>query len=468
MVNESATEKPAPSLTPPTAHMPLCDVKDDRATPDSTFIVDINPHASEESDLSERHSGPSSSLSERPLLSPCPDVCSTNSSVVKSDEDGDTPIEPPGLQKSSADPVDCPAIEALPATETSPPEVTSTDTAVSSLLHDALLDIEPSVFEHDLSRFSLTGVSPLDTFIPPELFPEDILVHDLDNITKCCPRNERGLNVPKRKKHNLTDVPVRYVRVYPEPSSPLMANPDAEKEKGEVLGAQTSASRVPPRRIAHLYLRRANSLGTGNHSCVYRAPLRLRLDPNSSVEGKDQDGEEVKGWRTVSVAAKTADAVCGAHQMLDREARAYDAFPPVFMQDRMQLRSAPSHEPSLTHSKDLGDTSRVGSTPYEASLGIPLPYMHCNVEVVLESVQLPALVPKFFGYYCPADSNGKRIGRYYHKWCYTEDTCPVKWPKHLLLVEECGQAVTPRTLPREHRYVFVGSTLDGFEVDVHI
>ncbi|KAI9060033.1 hypothetical protein FKP32DRAFT_1578650, partial [Trametes sanguinea] len=143
---------------------------------------------------------------------------------------------------------------------------------------------------------------------------------------------------------------------------------------------------------AHLYLSTCNVLGTGGHSTVYRAPLELRLNPDSPVRSR------------VRVAAKLADTECGAHGMLRQEARMYDAFPKAFMED-------------------------TGS------------------EV------LPAIVPKFFGFYVPLLENGE-VFKASHEECCGRDNnaaCRVYWPSPILLVEECGEPIRPGFMDSEKR-----------------
>ncbi|KAI1792713.1 hypothetical protein LXA43DRAFT_1060411 [Ganoderma leucocontextum] len=182
--------------------------------------------------------------------------------------------------------------------------------------------------------FSLSGLATLRTFIPDDLFPDDLLVHDPDNITKPCPDLQRSPS----------HVPVRYVRIFPN-----------LKASGGALRLQSAfPGRSPdhPVRTAHLYLKADNRLGTGNHSSVFSAPLRLRLDPESGEES------------TVRVAAKTASGQCGAHQMLHLEAVAYDAFPRCLMDDKYL---------GTTVSSATTATSNGVSTDADATCSVPWP-----------------------------------------------------------------------------------------------
>ncbi|OSD01006.1 hypothetical protein PYCCODRAFT_1370075, partial [Trametes coccinea BRFM310] len=157
-------------------------------------------------------------------------------------------------------------------------------------------------------------------------------------------------------------------------------------------------------RVAHLYLSSRNVLGSGNHSFVYRAPLEVRLDPSSPARSR------------VRVAVKTADPVCGAHGMLWQEARMYNTFPKEFMEDTVRTVEVP---------RDIQRT-----------------------EVI------PAVVPKFFGFYVPVLPNGEVFRESHERSCgrYNDATCSVDWPTPILLVEECGNPIEPWYLEREQRY----------------
>ncbi|KAI0658060.1 hypothetical protein C8Q70DRAFT_918034, partial [Cubamyces menziesii] len=97
--------------------------------------------------------------------------------------------------------------------------------------------------------------------------------------------------------------------------------------------------------------------------------------------------EGSQALRRVSVAAKIACQECGAHEMLRREAKMYNEFPRAFQEDT-----------------------------------------------------LPAIVPKFFGYYAPVNEDGTPFLEE-HLSCGLSAWCHVPWPSHILLVEECGEPI---------------------------
>ncbi|KAI1792714.1 hypothetical protein LXA43DRAFT_311467 [Ganoderma leucocontextum] len=270
--------------------------------------------------------------------------------------------------------------------------------------------------EHVSDMFSLSSLATLRTFIPNDLLPDDLLVHDPDNITNLC--LDRSQPQP--------DAPVRYVRIFPN-----------LKASGRGGGSQQSAfaSRSPdhPVRTAHLYLKADNTLGAGSHSTVYSAPLRLRLNAESVEES------------TVRVAAKTACAECGAHWTLHQEAAIYNAFPRHLMDDQypagtiakaasVKSDAAAQLETESGPQTDAAATaSEVASTDVgEKRITVPLPKPR------------PAVVPKFYGYYAAVDADGSVV-EHSHSFlfCGPDDVCSVRWPTRILLMEECGKPIVP-------------------------
>ncbi|TBU47159.1 hypothetical protein BD309DRAFT_524665 [Dichomitus squalens] len=346
-----------------TTHAPLAGADEDAAFEDDvarTFIVELTVHDEDPDEpqrdgkkgtLAATHDGdddylPPSSLAPPEKTHPPLPITITTSGAPSATDDRDsdglcTPIEPPGLSKpddttpvQNEDQTSCifqNADAACAAVVSKSSEPTPTEPS------NDICDISPKPSARD---FSLHGLQSLRSFIPDDLLPDDLLVYDRENITKLCDE---------------PDVPVRYVRIFPE----------LPREGDTPDGAHEGTPPPGPKRIAHLYLTIVNKL---EHS-------------------------------TVRVAAKTAFSVCGAHDMLDREAQAYDAFPRYLMEDR----------------------------PGE-----------------------PAAVPKFFGYYAAAEADGSVIEKC-HPSCNEDDTCPVQWPTHILLVEECGVPIIPCHYTRKQR-----------------
>ncbi|KAI8989009.1 hypothetical protein BD414DRAFT_485695 [Trametes punicea] len=319
-----------------------------------------------------------------------------------------------------------------------------------------------SIFSHDFSHlYSLDDVPPLDTFIPESLLPRDLFVHEN--------RPRRIANGPRQR-----DTPMRYVRIYPTP------------------GPVDRPSQNP---VAHLYLDpNKNSLGKGNHSTVVRAPMVLRLDPDSRARSR------------VSVAVKLADNECGAHAMLRQEAKLYNSFPRHLMEDTVpslcvrwnavpaeasvpevqeavpaakaakceeggegreselvqagvacahkadeaQTTSQERSEPAMSSPPAVVQGEREsGPVQHEDSISTanndpPQPAESEKVQV------LPAVVPKFYGYYAPLNPDGTPFSCE-HEGCDVDSMCYVDWPTHVLLVEECGEPVHPYSVDTEDR-----------------
>ncbi|KAI0672151.1 hypothetical protein C8Q78DRAFT_729494 [Trametes maxima] len=308
----------------------------------------------------------------------------------------------------------------------------------------------PTVPAEDPSLYSLDGVPPLESFIPDSLLPDDLLIHDPDNIT--------GTGVHGYVASGSPSSPVRYVRLYPKSSRDL---PDAANA---YVGRNPSDSAC----IAHLYLKERNRLGRGHHSIVYRAPLELRLDPHSPHS------------RRVSVAVKAAGQTCGAHRMLNQEADIYNAFPRHLMEDvplpspspcpprcsnvnkesvtsvmeveqagpqdtPLQDEAHPAHvsaggmscsEPGSAHKEpadyklDIAPGTQVNGGEDECTPDVPTSSERASV--------IPAVVPKFFGYYVPVEADGT-LCRRAHRHCDEDMRCYVTWPTGILLLEECGE-----------------------------
>ncbi|KAI0329814.1 hypothetical protein GY45DRAFT_1324623 [Cubamyces sp. BRFM 1775] len=424
------------------------------------------------------------------------DVECAQADVGEQEDSLSTPVEvdgPPGLQAQESEPKAGPELGVVPSPDVSPPTpgpVTPLEPSVDQppepqAEHEASkpepLDapcstessdyIDPFDFK-DSDPFAAAGLEPLEKFIPKSLFPDILIVHDPSGVTRHV--SDGGI--------------ARYVRLFPK-SSPK----------------PTSA----PELVAHLYLDDQH-LGMGNHSTVQRAPLTLRLDENSEERSR------------VRVAAKIADPVCGAHDMLRREAEVYNEFPPEFQEDTVRVRDvpAPPAQPAKEAKSDEGSDADVipaeedaqaetvstaeadvqdaqkpsSSSPdskdansdsqaevdtesppvvdaEEKSSSVPVLSPEegdakdgegtdgssapatTSEDVAQRSVEhevLPAIVPKFFGFYAPAAKDGKPIYRE-HSYCGINSTCHTTWPTHILLLEECGRPVIPYYMSREER-----------------
>lgn len=290
---------------------------------------------------------------------------------------------------------------------------------------------------------------PLETFIPPDLFPDVLLVHDLDNITSRRPANA---NFYENRGKCKTDVPVRYVRVRPKPAASIPSGSGPwSKTKPERKNAEADGPPHAPLRIAHLYLSAVNKIESGNHSVVYRAALRLRLDSNPYARADHEEGD-APGWRTVSVAAKTAVGQCGAHQMLRTESHAYSSFSCELMADTIKVAKggrpkAESEDADVAYKAEDADEHK-GESESEDGNSLADEVSQSTTEGVGQ--YLPAVVPKFFGYYSAVDEDEHPIA-WCHLECGEDDKCHVNWPTHLL-IEECGTTLNSHELPCLQRY----------------
>lgn len=309
--------------------------------------------------------------------------------------------------------------------------------------HKATTAAGAHILEVDPALYSLDGLEPLETFIPAALLPDELVVHDLSNVS--------GLCDPDASPRAAT----KYVRRLPEPRAP---------------------SADGPPRVAHLYLRNGNCIGKGHHGAVFAAPMRLLLDPDAHEQS------------VVRVAAKTAFGRCGAHEMLRCEALVYDAFPSSIMETTMVVDEAddtdsdvsahggsgslPPHDGKAEGDPEQGEPKSVaepecGDLPVtpepQAEVTAPedlTPAVGCTPEAndsdeAKETQQLrlvPAIVPKFYGYYKPVDEGFASL-RDMHPHCDRDSECDVPWPTRILLLEECGTTVDPSLFTKDQRHV---------------
>ncbi|RDX54320.1 hypothetical protein OH76DRAFT_1314875, partial [Lentinus brumalis] len=261
--------------------------------------------------------------------------------------------------------------------------------------------------EEDLRLYSVAGLSPLDMYVLETRLPDELLVHDLHNITGRCPDSR---------------TPVRYVR----------AKPVTEGPEQYVISAWGTDKAPQNPNVAHLYLAEGNRLGEGHHSTVFRAPFSVRLEGASDTA------------RRVTVAVKTTSAECGAHYMLHQEAAMYTSFPRDFMEE--------THRPSPTLANFVPNAPEQGLAD-ETYLPSPTSALNVAADNDAEHSEpaiLPPVVPKFYGYYLPVDDDGNFFGRT-HINCKEDGTCDVDWPARLLLVEECGAPIEPEDFTHDQR-----------------
>ncbi|KAI9060029.1 hypothetical protein FKP32DRAFT_1083589 [Trametes sanguinea] len=337
----------------------------------------------------------------------------------------------------------------VPRTETEPqslPDSASDKPAIphdptgGPYIHDDIFEIDLSIFQtYNRELYSLAGLQPLDAFIPDSIFPEQLLVHDPHHIT----------NTPGRAPLQ-RDAPVTYVRIFPR-----RTNTTASTDTSKIGG-----------RAAHLYLSGHNRLGIGHHSTVYRAPLELRLDPSSRARSR------------VSVAVKVAEPACGPHAMLWQEGRLYNTFPKVFMEDVVYTTDEGECEkeegPAAEAQKSAGLGAEEKTENLEGDAGASAPASQAPQSGTSEGSAsasakeetsantpsststppeiIPAIVPKFFGFYAPVLPTGEISKKTHAISCGLNDRCEVNWPTPILLVEECGKPIELADWSWDQRY----------------
>ncbi|KAI0366532.1 hypothetical protein BV20DRAFT_1124167 [Pilatotrama ljubarskyi] len=237
---------------------------------------------------------------------------------------------------------------------------------------------EVAASEATMDKFSTRGLPKLEELIPDAFLPDTLLVHDPDRATR----------------HRLAArEPVKYRRV-------------VHRAAGEGMAAHWAPEpHTSEERVAHLHLRTTNSLGSGHHSDVYRAPLTL--PPPLSAHSRTGQ---------VTVAAKLAFPWCTAHTLLHNEARAYGAFARHLQEE------------------------------------------YCGYNIVppcLYPVPVGPIVPKFYGFYLPVGEDGKVSWNEdegaKHMRCDEDEPCRVKWVSPILLMEECGEPVRPEKFTVDQR-----------------
>ncbi len=317
--------------------------------------------------------------------------------------------------------------------------------------------------ELDLDLYSLAGLPVLDQSIPPDELPDDLIIHDAHDLP----------------------YPVRYVRVTPLAKGPrLYAVPVRDP---------TEIQR--PRRVAQLHLANDNHIGHGHghghgHSTVFRAPLTLPVAAGSEVATR------------VRVVAKTPAPVCGSHRQLHQEASMYHAFPLELSeastrhwvdpslevggpqhQQRRGSEGSPEVPPKRRMSgwrDSLPRFRRKPKKPAEkqptraagAAVTKPQPQPHPGEVPLrpLKALDVPPVVPKFFGYYLLLKPDGRLFFELSegHGECGEDGTCGVAWPPAILLIEDCGVPIQPSLFSDAHRYVILSLSLSTHMPDLAV
>ncbi|KII95555.1 hypothetical protein PLICRDRAFT_170195 [Plicaturopsis crispa FD-325 SS-3] len=206
--------------------------------------------------------------------------------------------------------------------------------------------------------FCLDGVPKLEEFIPRQYFPDIIYVHDKNDV--CVGSYSTKTTAGLASK--------RYKRVFPKLETHFPSG-DASS------------------RVAHVYVSSANLMGSGHHSHVYSAAIRLPHPLSARSPNK-----------LVTVALKTAMREREDRSMLENEAEIYNSMPSHLMEEWCGL-----------------------------NLVSPIKY----------PVPVGAVVPKFYGYYVPDfdEPTHDKKGKVLRSW---EKSSPI------LLLEDCGKPISPK------------------------
>ncbi|KAJ7186494.1 hypothetical protein C8R46DRAFT_879731 [Mycena filopes] len=236
---------------------------------------------------------------------------------------------------------------------------------------------------HDLPK--------LGEFIPEEFFPDILYVNDPDYFTQ---HGSYGYNRPPKALAQSREPVRKYKRVAgPPPPAPARTSPPVVPKPSTNL------------RIAHLNMSGAPCLGTGHHSTVHRAALRLPLP----LTARSPTGE-------VAVAAKTGFSNSEARELLQNEGKIYGAFPQHLM---------------------------------ETSCGFNL------VAPITHPVPVGAVVPKFYGYYVPVREDVEREKEEAATALRSFKATPAfkAWDRlsPILLLQECGSPITPSDFNADER-----------------
>jgi hypothetical protein len=236
--------------------------------------------------------------------------------------------------------------------------------------------------------FSLKGIPKLEEFIPKEYFPDFLLVYDPKGVTLSDNRRPESKSKDSETQPQSPPTPRKYKRLYPQ-------FPDS---------TPSSSSDENASRVASLYFQNKSSsrIGTGNHSAVWRASLRL---PHP-LTARSRNGH-------VSVAAKLAFSFKGDRELLDNEGKMYGAFPEHLMEEW-------------------------------CGYNLVTPLRH--------PVPVGAVVPKFYGYYVPVAGPEVMAEEVKRKHCYDyDDYTAVADDSPILLLEECGTDIIPEKLSDDER-----------------
>ena len=225
--------------------------------------------------------------------------------------------------------------------------------------------------------------------------------------------------------------PVRYKRVRP-----------AFGRHGRPSFFPSQGMGMRPRSSAILHLPDPSTLVRSAHSSVARSAFTFR-------------GECGR------VVAKYPHPNCGSHSRIHREGIVYEAFPAglgnfnrVAMRDVAIESSRVIPPPSVPRrgGKLRRACQAIARALKDVATASPLDAPRPGGEsdrMATRKALIPPVVPKYFGYYIPANADALRG----HPDCGPNGTCSTDWPLPIILMEDCGSPIELHQMNERHRYV---------------
>ncbi|KAL7284757.1 hypothetical protein ACG7TL_002064 [Trametes sanguinea] len=427
------------------------------------------------------------------------------------DAPGETPVAlaaenaPFPMNDAVYDPVAAPSDDALQTPETPRAEsAPHQGPEAGPYVLDEIFEMDLSIFEtYDPALYSLANIRPLDVSIPESVFPEKLLVHDPTHLTNTLGRRETLLRL---------DTPVTYVRIFPKPTD-LDKPVDAAKNGGRVAhlylnnsnhlgtGSHSTVYRAPmelrldPSSPARSRVSVAVKLADPEcdaHGMLWQEARMYNAFPKDFMEdtvrtvevpkdnGPTENSEEVQIPHTPTSQSGNISPAGESQAECEETSQLADA-PQHADAPRMNIvGDADAGEENVRALQPLQDSELEDATPCDVAQTQTVASETSNAvdgcasatqddaappaesttasapapsnAAVQRTEALPAIVPKFFGFYAPLLPNGTVFTRTHEpedgRTCY----CRVsRWPTPILLVEECGKPIQVANLAREQR-----------------
>jgi hypothetical protein len=262
-------------------------------------------------------------------------------------------------------------------------------TCISSILRKA------AIYPHAVNngcgniQFEIDEGPKLEEWIPEPYLPEVLVVYDPDGVTSY-ERDRPPMRIYKRKHHApaSTRESKEGDAMKDEKVLPCVASIESDPTSRFNASVPFNLEKTP---TAQLFLSGSRYIGSGHHSHVYRASLRLP----APLYARDSR------HNVVSVAAKLCKQ--GEESLMNNEAKLYAGFKKHLAEEWCGFN---------------------------------------KVDGVTQPVRAKAVVPKFYGYYLPEKQHDDE------PWYFSLGS-------PILLLEECGRPVEPGYLTRDQRCVLL-------------